>query len=75
MSSCSFQNPLSSDKLSSLTYLLEIFSEANRLRALHLLLQRDICVCELAKNMNISHNLLSFHLKKLFEAGILDKRR
>ncbi len=34
-----------------------------------------ICVCDLAKELNLANNLLSFHLKVLFEAGILDKKR
>ncbi|MBN1915465.1 helix-turn-helix transcriptional regulator [Candidatus Dojkabacteria bacterium] len=34
-----------------------------------------MCVCELSEKLGISRNLLSFHLKTLYKAGILDKRR
>lgn len=55
--------------------LLKAISEPNRLEILRILSAEDICVCELAKRMNIKHNLISFHFKILFEAGILDKER
>lgn len=55
--------------------LLKAVSEPNRLEILKTLANEDICVCELARRMNIKHNLISFHFKILFEAGLLEKER
>lgn len=55
--------------------LLNAVCEPNRLRVLCVLSQNKICVCDLAKELKLASNLLSFHLKVLFEVGILDKRR
>ncbi len=35
----------------------------------------DVCVCNMAKRLDVSHNLISYHLKTLYKVGILDKRR
>lgn len=55
--------------------LLKAVSEPNRLRILCTLSKDDPCVCDLAERLNISRNLLSFHLRSLYKAGIVDKRR
>jgi len=54
---------------------LKAVAEPNRLRILWVLSQMDICVCALGKKLDVSHNLVSHHLKRLYDAGILDKRR
>ena len=55
--------------------IIKAVNETNRLRILCVLTKEDICVCELGKKLNLAHNLISFHLKTLFDVGILDKRR
>lgn len=55
--------------------LLNAVTEPNRLRILCILSKMDICVCDLAKKLDASHNLISHHLKTLYEVGVLDKRR
>lgn len=57
------------------SYILKIISEPNRLKILCILSKLDICVCDIAKKMEVSHNLISFHLKILYEVGILNKKR
>jgi ArsR family transcriptional regulator len=55
--------------------IIKIFSEENRIKILHYLYCENICVCDLAKKLNMANSLISFHLKELFEAGILNKKR
>ena len=55
--------------------LLKAISEPNRLKILCSLSKNKICVCELADNLNLQQNLMSFHLKTLFDVGILEKVR
>lgn len=55
--------------------LLKAVTEPNRLRVLCILSKMDICVCDLAKKLDVSHNLISHHLKTLYKVAVLDKRR
>lgn len=55
---------------------LEIFEE-NRIKILKVLLdcREDVCGCDLTEELNISKNLLSYHIKMLREAGYLEEER
>lgn len=43
----------------------------NRIKILALLLERDTCVCEMVKALDLKHSLLSHHLKKLLDMEYL----
>jgi ArsR family transcriptional regulator len=58
-----------------LTAILNAIADPNRAKVLTILANKRICVIDLAQELGISHNLLSFHLKKLINAGILKKER
>ena len=75
MGSCCKRGSKNFQKIDESLDILKAVSEPNRLRILCTLSKIDICVCDLAKKLEVSHNLISFHLKILYEAGILDKRR
>lgn len=58
--------------------LLERFqavAEETRLRVVRLLSSGERCVCELQVQLGISQSLLSFHLKKLKDAGVVAGRK
>ncbi len=38
---------------------------SNRIQILNLLLKKDTCVCQMVKHLELKHNLISHHLKKL----------
>jgi ArsR family transcriptional regulator len=46
-------------------------SDLLRLKVLELLRSRELCVCELCKQLDVSQSKLSFHLKTLKEAGLI----
>jgi ArsR family transcriptional regulator len=50
-------------------------SDETRIRMLKLLLDKDICVCEMEKIFPLSESQLSRHLKILMEAGFLKRWR
>ncbi len=57
---------------------LKIFaalSDPTRLRAVLLLLERDLCVCELEFILKMSQSRVSHQLRILREAGLVDDRR
>jgi ArsR family transcriptional regulator len=49
--------------------------DETRLRILHLLMGSEVCVCDLAGQLDITQPLLSFHLKTLRDAGLVQTRR
>lgn len=53
----------------------QALADAKRLRVLELLQDGEECVCELTDAMKVGQSLLSFHLGKLKEAGLVRDRR
>ena len=49
--------------------------DETRLRILHLLVGSEVCVCDLAAQLDITQPLLSFHLKTLRDAELVQTRR
>ncbi|MBD2568526.1 ArsR/SmtB family transcription factor [Anabaena lutea] len=49
-------------------------SDPIRISVLELLRQRELCVCDLCDALEISQSKLSFHLKTLKEAGLVNAR-
>lgn len=62
-------------QITSLSLLLKIVSEENRLRLLCLLSQNEHCVCEIFKHLKLSQSLTSHHLADLKEAGLIKDRK
>jgi ArsR family transcriptional regulator, arsenate/arsenite/antimonite-responsive transcriptional repressor len=50
-------------------------AEETRLRIVRLLTDGERCVCDLQAELGAAQSLLSFHLKKLKEAGVVEDRR
>ncbi|MDZ8027662.1 MAG: ArsR/SmtB family transcription factor [Nostoc sp. SerVER01] len=50
-------------------------SDPLRIKALELLRQRELCVCDLCQALGVSQSKLSFHLKTLKEAGLVHSRQ
>lgn len=55
--------------------MFKALSDENRLRIIDLLAGGELCVCELATELEISDALVSHHLKQLREAGLVRTRR
>jgi ArsR family transcriptional regulator len=54
---------------------LQAIAEETRLAVLQLLSGGERCVCELQEELGAAQSLLSFHLKKLKDAGLIADRR
>jgi ArsR family transcriptional regulator len=50
-------------------------AEETRLRIVQLLSDGERCVCELQADLDAAQSRLSFHLRKLKEAGVVSDRR
>lgn len=75
MKKCCQKGSKNFKKIDQSVDILNAVTETNRLRILCVLSKMEICVCDLAKRLDVSHNLISHHLKTLYEAEVLDKRR
>jgi ArsR family transcriptional regulator len=75
MKDCCQKNSKNYEKIEGSVDILKAIGESNRLKILCSLSKNKICVCDLAEQLDMPQNLLSFHLKSLYEVGILEKKR
>jgi ArsR family transcriptional regulator len=54
---------------------LKFLSDRNRLRIISVLARSETCVCDLIDELDLPQPLISYHLRKLREAGIVQARR
>lgn len=55
---------------------LDVLNDENRLRILSLLKKhKELCVCEIFNELDLSQNLVSYHLGKLKIAGFVESKR
>lgn len=66
-------NALRSDGL--LVQRFQAVAEETRLSIIQLLSEGERCVCELQADLGAAQSRLSFHLKKLKDAGVIADRR
>lgn len=58
-----------------LSKFLKVIGEDNRLRILCLLKDRERCVCEIYKNLDLAQNLTSSHLRILKDFKLINNRQ
>lgn len=77
MRSYNCRNPKTAEfkQITSLSSLLKIVSEENRLRLLCLLNKGEHCVCEIPNHFEMSQSLISHHLADLKEANLIKDRK
>lgn len=61
--------------LSNLVKLFKALSDETRIRIVHILLERECCVCEVMQALNISQSRASRNLGILQNAGLVKSRR
>lgn len=59
----------------NLVKLFKALSDETRIRILHILLERECCVCEVMQALNISQSRASRNLGILEDAGFIKSRR
>ncbi|MBC7362213.1 MAG: winged helix-turn-helix transcriptional regulator [Candidatus Aminicenantes bacterium] len=62
-------------KLEEAVKIFKVFSDPKRLRIFLLLLDSELCVCELMDILKVEQSLLSHQLKIMREAGLAETRR
>ena len=51
--------------------VFKVLGDHNRLRILHLLMQQELCVCEIEEILQTTQSNASRHLTKLKQAGVI----
>lgn len=55
--------------------LLKALADENRLRIIQLILQKELCVCEIETMLNMNQSNVSRHLSKLKQAQIIESSK
>jgi ArsR family transcriptional regulator, arsenate/arsenite/antimonite-responsive transcriptional repressor len=69
---------LSDDEAAELERLLQTIADRTRLRILNILIRAGgapVCVCEFVPELGLTQPTISYHLKQLREAGLLERER
>jgi len=68
---------MSDDEAAATAQLFKALGDPARVKILNLLVQRGegACVCDLTETLGLSQPTVSHHLKKLTDAGLLQRRR
>ncbi|MCK4260673.1 MAG: helix-turn-helix transcriptional regulator [Halanaerobiales bacterium] len=62
-------------KINDIIEFTKCFSNESRLKIIKLLAEKELCVCELEAITGQTQSSISQHLRILFQAGLVEKRR
>jgi len=63
------------DRLSDLADFYKVFGDLTRIRILYVLLQEEVCVCDLAELLGMTQSAISHQLRVLKQAKLVKNRR
>ena len=59
----------------NITNITKALSDENRVRALMMLCQGELCVCQLIQMLGLAPSTVSKHMSILYQAGLVDARK
>ena len=66
---------ISKAKKENISKLMVSFSDPFRLEIIDLMMDGEVCVCDVMKLTNLSQSRISYHIKILKEAGLISDRQ
>lgn len=69
------ENMISEDNLYSLADLFKVFGDPTRIRILHALSGRELCVCDIADTLDMTQSAISHQLRVLKQIHLVKYRR
>jgi len=66
---------ISKVKKEDISKLMVSFSDPFRLEIIDLMMDGEVCVCDIMKLTNLSQSRISYHIKILKEAGLISDRQ
>jgi len=73
--SCCSNLRIKSKKITSSSRLLKLVAEESRLKLLCILKEKEHCVCEIMRHVDLSQSLISHHLKDLKEEKVVNCKK
>ncbi len=68
-------NLLDDDLTIDIAELFKIFGDSTRIKIINVLLQNELCVCDIASKINISQSAVSHQLRILKQAKLVKYRK
>ena len=65
----------SDDSLFELAELFKVFGDSTRVRILYVLMEAEVCVCDLAEILNMTQSAISHQLRILKQMALVKNRR
>lgn len=69
------ENMPAEEELYALSELFKIFADSTRIRILYVLLEHEMCVCDLAQLLNMTQSAISHQLRILKQSRLVKFRR
>lgn len=69
------ENMPSEELLDRVAVFFKVFSDKTRLKILSLLLQEEMCVCDIAASLEMTHSSISHQLRVLRQSRIVKNRK
>lgn len=69
------ENMPAEDTLKELAEFYKVFGDATRIRILCVLLEAEVCVCDLAETLNMTQSAISHQLRILKQSRLVKSRR
>ena len=69
------ENMPAEEELYALSELFKIFADSTRIRILYVLLEHEMCVCDLAQALDMTQPAISHQLKILKQSRLVKSRR
>ena len=69
------ENMPAEEELYALSELFKIFADSTRIRILYVLLEHEMCVCDLAQLLNMTQSAISHQLRILKQSRLVKSRR
>ncbi len=69
---------LDDERAGEIEAVIKALADRHRLRIVNLLLRaggEPVCVCEIRPQLGLSQGTVSYHLKQLVEAGLIERKR
>lgn len=63
------------EKLYDLAELFKMFGDSTRIRILFVLIEKEMCVCDLANELNMTQSAISHQLRILKQSKLVKNRR
>lgn len=63
------------DTYEKITLQFQSLTDSTRLQILRMLVEDELCACELLEKLNISQSTLSYHMKLLVDGGLVLARK